>query len=61
MALVWQMYRLLINLSNVSSSFSKFIKSIIWIFETSFEYICCEIISADDIANGEVVRYKRLA
>jgi len=29
-------------------------------FETSFEYICCEIISADDIASGEVVRYKRL-
>jgi len=22
--------------------------------------MCCEIISADDIASGEVVRYKRL-
>jgi len=30
------------------------------IFETSIEYICCAIISEDDIASGEVVRYKRL-
>jgi len=30
------------------------------IFETSVEHICCEINSADDIASGEAVRYKRL-
>jgi len=34
----------------------KFIK----VFETSVEYIWCEIISADDTASGEAVRYKRL-
>ena len=28
------------------------------IFETSVEYICCGIISADGTANGEAVRYK---
>jgi len=28
------------------------------IFETSVEYICCETISADEMASGEVVRYK---
>jgi len=37
-----------------------FIKSFIKLFETSIEYICCEIISVDDIASGEAVRYKRL-
>jgi len=31
MALVWQLYRLLINLPNFSSCFSKFIKSFIYI------------------------------
>jgi len=61
MALLWQMYRLLVNLLNVSSGFSNFIISFIKIFATSVEYICCEIISADDIASGEAVRYKRLA
>jgi len=30
------------------------------IFETLVEYICCEIISADDTASGEAVKYKRL-
>jgi len=39
---------------------SNFIKSFIKVFETSIEYICCEIISADDIASGAAVRYKRL-
>jgi len=34
--------------------------SLIYIFKSSVEYICCEIISADDIASGEVVRYKRV-
>ena len=58
MALMWQMYGLLVNLPNFSSGFSNFIK--IKIFETSVEYICCEIISADDIASGEAVSYKRL-
>jgi len=32
---------------------SNFIKSFIKIFETLVEYICCEIISADDIATGK--------
>jgi len=31
MALVWQMYRPLVNLPNLSSCFSKFIKSFIYI------------------------------
>jgi len=30
------------------------------IFETSVENICCEIISADNIGRGEVVKYKKL-
>jgi len=51
MALVWRMYRLLVNLPNFSSYL---------IFETSVENMCCQIISADDIASGEVVRYKKL-
>jgi len=50
------MYRLLVNLHNFSSCFINFIK----IFETSIEYIWCEIISADDTASGEAVRYERL-
>jgi len=49
------MYRLQVNLPNFSS-FSNFIKSFIKIFETFVEYICCEIISADDIATGEAAR-----
>jgi len=53
------MYRLLVKLPNFSSCFSKFIKSFIKIFETSVEYICCDIISADDSASGEIIRYKR--
>jgi len=56
MALVWQMYRLQVNLPNLPSCFSNFIKSFIKIFETLVEYICCEIISADDIAIGEAAR-----
>jgi len=60
MAFLWQMYRLLVNLPNFSSGFSNFIKSFIKIFETSIEYICCEIISADDIVGGQAARYKRL-
>jgi len=60
MALLCQMYRLLVNLPNFSSCFTNFVKSFIKIFVTSLEYICCEIISADDIASGEAVRYKRL-
>jgi len=60
MALLWQMYRLLVNLPNFSSGFCNFIKSFINILETSVEFICCEIVSADDIASGEAVRYKRL-
>jgi len=60
MALLCQMYRLLVNLPNFSSSFSNFIKSCIEIFETSVEYICCEVISADDTECGEAVRYKGL-
>ena len=40
MALVWQMYRLQVNLPNFSSCFSN----------------CFEIISADDIAIGEAAR-----
>jgi len=60
MALVWQIYRLLVNLPNFSSCFSKFIKSIINIFEISVEYICYEIISSDHIASRDVVKYKRL-
>jgi len=47
MALLWQVYRLQVNLPNFSSCFSNFIKPFIKIFETSVEYICCEIISAD--------------
>jgi len=35
MAVVWQMYRLLVNLRNLTSCFRKFIKSFIKIFETS--------------------------
>ena len=58
MALLWQMYRLLVHLPNFSFGFSNIIKSLSNIFETSVEYICCEIISADDIASGEAVRYK---
>jgi len=38
------------------SCFRNFIKSFIKIFETLGEYICCEIISADDIATDEAVR-----
>jgi len=60
MALLCQVYRLLVNLPNFSSCFSNFIKSFIHIFETSVECICCEIIFADDTASGEDVRYKRL-
>jgi len=30
------------------------------IFQTSVEHIWCEIISADNTASGEAVRYKRL-
>jgi len=56
MTLVWQMYRLLINLPTFSSCFNNFIKLFIKIYETSVEYICCEIISTDDIANGEATR-----
>jgi len=60
MALLCQMYRLLVNLSNFSSYFRKFIKSFIKIFETSVEFICCKIIFADDTASGEAARYKKL-
>jgi len=60
MALLHQMYRLLLNLPNFSSCFRNFIKSFIKIFQTSIEYIWCEIISADDTASDEAVRYKRL-
>jgi len=60
MALLCQMYKLLANLPNFSSCFSNFIKYFIKTFETSFEYICCEIISADDTVSGEAIRYKRL-
>ena len=60
MALLCQIYRLPVNLANFSSCFRKFIKSFIKISETSVEYICCGIISADDTASGEAVRYKRL-
>jgi len=60
MALLCQMHKLLVNLPNILSCFSSFIKSFIKIFETSVEYICCEIISADDTASGEAIRYKRL-
>jgi len=60
MALLCQMCRLLVNLPNFSSCFRNFIKPFIKIFETSVECICCKIISADDTASGEVVRYKRL-
>jgi len=59
MVLVWQMYGMLVNLPNFSSCYSKFIKSIVYIFETSVEYICCGIRSADN-ASGEVVKCKRL-
>jgi len=60
MALLCQMYRLPVNLPNFSSWFRSFIKSFIKIVQTSVEYICCGIISADDTASGEAVRYKRL-
>ena len=50
------MYRLQVSLPNFSSCFCNFIKSFIKIFETLVEYICCEIISADDIATGEASR-----
>jgi len=60
MALFCQVYRLLVNLPNFSSCFRNLVKSFIKIFETLVEDICCEIISADDIASGESVRYKRL-
>jgi len=60
MALLCQVCKLLVNLSNFPSCFSNFIKSFIKIFEISFECICCEIISVDDTASGETVRYKRL-
>jgi len=50
------MYRLQVNLPNLSSCFSNFIKSFIKIFETLVVYICCEIISADYIATGEAAR-----
>jgi len=60
MPLLCQMYRLLVKLPNFSSCLRNFVKSFINIFETSLEYICCEIISADDIASGEAVKYKRL-
>jgi len=56
MALMWQMYRLQVNLHNFSSCFSNFLKSFIKNFETLVEYICCEIISADDIATGEAAK-----
>jgi len=39
MALVWQMYRLQVNLPNFSSCFSNFIKSFINIFDTLVEYM----------------------
>ena len=55
MALVWQMYRLQVNLPNLSC-FSNFIKLFIKIFEALVEYICCDIISADEIATGEAAR-----
>jgi len=46
----------LLHLPNFSSCFRKFIKSFIKVFETSFEYIWCVIISADDTASGEPFR-----
>jgi len=49
-----------VNLPNFSSCFRNFIKSLIKIFATSVEHICCGIISGDDTASGEAVRYKRL-
>jgi len=60
MALVWQMHKLIVKLPNFSSCYSKFIKSNIYIFETSIEYIFCEIISSNDIVSDAIVRYKRL-
>jgi len=60
MALLCQMYRLLVNLRDFSSCFRNIINSFIKIFETSVEYIWYEIISADDTACGEAVRYKKL-
>jgi len=60
MALLCQLYRLLVNLPNFSSCISNFIKSFVKFFETSVECICCEIIFAEDAASGEAVRYKRL-
>jgi len=56
MALVWHMYRPQVNLPNFSACFSNLIKSFIKIFETLVEYICCEIISADELATGEAAR-----
>jgi len=61
MTLVWQMYRLLGNLPTFSPCFNNFIKLLIKIYETSIEYICCEITSADDVANGEATRSGPLA
>jgi len=58
MDLLCQMYRLLVNLPNFSSWFRNFLKSFNKIFETSVEYICYGIISADDTANCEDVIYK---
>jgi len=60
MALSCQMYELQVNLPHFSSCSRNFIKSFIKNFEISVEHICCEIISADDIASGEAVRNKRL-
>jgi len=60
MAILCQMYRLPVNLPNFWSCFRNFIKSFIKIFETSVEYICCGIMSADDTASVEAIRYKRL-
>ena len=51
-----QWRRLQVNLPNFSSCCSNFIKSFIKIFETLVEYICCEKVSADDIATGEAAR-----
>jgi len=56
MALLCQMYRLLVNLTNFSSCFRNFIKLFIKIFETSVEYICCGIISGGDTAIAIVVK-----
>ena len=57
MALLCQIYSLPVNLPNFSSSFRNFVKSFIKIFQTSVEYIWCEIISADD----SIVRVVKLS